>query len=141
MTSALLLTGGPDYAHDFHASSSALAEVLAGAGVECTVVHHPDEAAALLPGHYRMLVIDALRWRMLGARYDAMRAEWGYHTPAATRDAITAFVASGGMSSVFLAELDLDRRSVDLSATEYLDSSAIGMLLILRDRALDRSIN
>ena len=30
-----------------------------------------------------------------------------------------------------------DDISVDLSATEYLDSSAIGMLLILRDRALD----
>ncbi|HNJ77482.1 MAG TPA: STAS domain-containing protein [Azospira sp.] len=32
---------------------------------------------------------------------------------------------------------DCDDISVDLSATEYLDSSAIGMLLILRDRALD----
>lgn len=32
---------------------------------------------------------------------------------------------------------DCDDISVDLSATEYLDSSAIGMLLILRDRALE----
>lgn len=32
---------------------------------------------------------------------------------------------------------DCDEISVDLSATEYLDSSAIGMLLILRDRALE----
>ena len=30
-----------------------------------------------------------------------------------------------------------DAISVDLSATEFLDSSAIGMLLILRDRALE----
>lgn len=96
MTRALLLTGGPDYAHDFHASSAALAEVLAGAGVECTVVHHPDEVATLLPGDFRLLVVNALRWRMLGERYDSMRAEWGYHTPAATREAITSFVAAGG---------------------------------------------
>jgi len=96
VTRALLLTGGPDYAHDFHASSAALAEVLGGAGVECTVVHHPDEAASMLPGDFSLLVVNALRWRMLGERYDSMRDEWGYRTPEATREAITSFVASGG---------------------------------------------
>jgi len=96
VTSALLLTGGPDYAHDFHASSQALAEVLGDAGLDVTVVHHPDEAAALLPGHFDVLVVNALRWRMLHERYDQWRDEWAYTTPPSTRQAITSFVAAGG---------------------------------------------
>lgn len=96
MTAALLLTGGPDYAHDFHASSRALAEVIGRVGLEVTVTHDPDEAASLLPGGFDLLVVNALRWQMLHERYAPMRAEWAYSTPDSTRDAITSFVAAGG---------------------------------------------
>ena len=89
MTAALLLTGGPDYAHDFHASSQALAQVIGGLGIDVTIVDHPDEAAELLPGNFDVLVVNALRWRMLHERYDQWRDEWAYTTPPSTRHAIT----------------------------------------------------
>ncbi len=96
MTTALLVSGGPDYAHDFGASAGALAAVLAEIGIVTTVVDHPDAVVDLLPGSFDLLVVNALRWQMTHERYDAMRSEWGYATPAATRRAISTFVASGG---------------------------------------------
>lgn len=96
MTTALLVSGGPDYAHDFQASAGALVAVLAEIGVATTVVDHPDAVADLLPGSFDLLVVNALRWQMTHERYDAMRAEWGYSTPTSTRRAISGFVAAGG---------------------------------------------
>jgi hypothetical protein len=96
VTAALLVSGGPDYAHDFHASAAALAGVLAVAGFDTTVVHHPDAVVDALSDEVGLLVVNALWWQMTHERYDALRAEWGYSTPAATRSAITDFVAAGG---------------------------------------------
>ncbi len=96
MTAALLLTGGPDHAHDFPASAEALTDVLGDAGVDVTVVDHPDRAAELLPGSFRLLVVNALRWRMLPERYAPWRDEWAYATAPATREALSGFVAKGG---------------------------------------------
>ncbi|MEI6497109.1 MAG: ThuA domain-containing protein [Actinomycetota bacterium] len=96
MTSVLLVTGGPDYAHDFGASAAALAAVIGATGADVKVVDHPDRAAELLPGGFDAVVVNALRWRMLHERYDQWRAQWGYHTPASTRAAFTEFVAAGG---------------------------------------------
>jgi uncharacterized protein len=97
VTAALVLTGGPDHAHDFAASGAALAAVVAGAGLDVAVVDHPDDAAAPLgAGGIDVLVVNALRWRMLGERYDPWRERWGYETPRSTRRAITDFVAAGG---------------------------------------------
>jgi type 1 glutamine amidotransferase len=96
VTTALLVSGGPDYAHDFRASAGALVAVLDDIGIATTVVDHPDAVVDLLPGSFDLLVVNALRWQMTHERYDAMRADWGYSTPAATRSAISAFVASGG---------------------------------------------
>jgi type 1 glutamine amidotransferase len=95
VSKVLLLTGGPDYAHDFADSSAALAGVLRAGGHHVDIVDHPDEAAAALPGRYDALAVNALRWRMLLDRYEPWRDEWGYETPAETRDAIAGFVASG----------------------------------------------
>jgi type 1 glutamine amidotransferase len=97
VTAALLLTGGPDHAHDFPSSSRALAGVLRDAGFEVTVVDHPDQLVGhLLPGAVDLLVVNALRWRMLPDRYAPWRDEWAYRTAPATSEAITSFVAGGG---------------------------------------------
>jgi uncharacterized protein len=94
---ALLLTGGPDHAHDFASSGAALAAIIGGAGRQVTVVDDPDDAAGRLhEGHFGVLVVNALRWRMLDAGYDPWRERWGYTTPAATREALAGFVADGG---------------------------------------------
>lgn len=97
MAGVLLLTGGPDHAHDFAALASALVDVLTDAGHDVELAEHPDAAAdRLSAGVHDALVINALRWRMLGERYDAWRDDWGYATPEGTRRAIAGFVAAGG---------------------------------------------
>ena len=47
--------------------------------------------AGLLPV---LLAYHALRWRMLHERYDHLRNDWGYTTPASTKEAITSFVSA-----------------------------------------------
>lgn len=97
MSRALVLTGGPDHAHDFGASGAALAGLVAGAGFTVEVADHPDGAAArLAAGGIEVLAMNALRWRMLPERYAPWRRAWAYHTPPATRAALDAFVAGGG---------------------------------------------
>ncbi len=96
MTAVLVVTGGPDHAHDFASSSDALAQVIAATGADVTIVDHPDAVVDLLPGHFDALVINALRWQMEHDRYDHLRADWGYRTAPATRDAIRSFIAAGG---------------------------------------------
>jgi len=93
----LVLTGGPDYAHDFSATSAALVELLGASGHDVELADHPDDAADRLGrGDHDALVVNALRWRMLGDRYDEWRTEWGYSTPLATRRTIDGYVAAGG---------------------------------------------
>lgn len=96
MSNVLVLTGGPDYAHDFVGSSQAIADVLAVDGHSVTVIDHPDLVADALGPDVDVLVVNALRWQMAHERYDHLRERWGYTTSAATRDAITAFVSGGG---------------------------------------------
>jgi hypothetical protein len=95
MARVVVLTGGPDHAHDFTATGPALADLVAADGHDVTLVGHPDAAAAVLD-HADVLVVNALRWRMIGDKYDPWRDQWRYDTPAATRDAISGFVARGG---------------------------------------------
>lgn len=97
MVRTLVLTGGPDHAHDFGETGSALVDIFSEAGHEVELVEHPDVAAQrLTAGVHDVLVVNALRWRMRGERYDAWRDEWGYETDPATQQAIETFVAAGG---------------------------------------------
>ncbi len=96
MTSLLLLSGGPDHAHDFPVTCSSIVDVLEQGGANVTVVNEPDQAAEMLSGSFDALVIHALRWRMLHDRYEPWRAQWGYHTSADTRAAISGYVRAGG---------------------------------------------
>lgn len=97
MARVLLLTGGPDHAHDFAATGGALAGLLTDAGHSVETVDHPDRATeSLATGDHDALVVNALRWRMLGERYDAWRDEWGYATNPALADTVAAYVHAGG---------------------------------------------
>lgn len=91
---AVLLTGGP---HPFAATTPLLAALLHDAGCAVSVVDDPAEAAAMLhPGWPELLVVNALRWRMLEPRYDAERAEHAYDTAPETARAIESWVLGGG---------------------------------------------
>lgn len=98
MATVLVLSGGPDHAHDFAATGDALVTLLRDAGHQVDRCDDPDEAAERLTrsDRPRALVVNALRWRMLGDRYDPWRERWGYTTPPATRAAIDGFVRAGG---------------------------------------------
>ena len=96
MTRVVVLAGGLPHAHDFAATGAALVALYQAAGHTVDVVDHPDAVAAPLTAGADALVVSALYWTMGGDAYDRWRAEWAYSTPAATRRAITGFVAGGG---------------------------------------------
>ena len=48
MRRAVVLTGGPDYAHDFSSTGPELAAIAHEAGFTALVVQHPDELVAVL---------------------------------------------------------------------------------------------
>ncbi len=96
MMRVLVLTGGPDYAHDFDATGGALAELAGTVADEVELVAHPDVAAACLTEAWDALVVNALWWRMLGDQYDHLRPQWSYTTSTAVRESFGAFVANGG---------------------------------------------
>lgn len=94
----MVLTGGPDYAHDFSATGPELVSIAEEAGFAPTLVDHPDAVIPLLADATTndVLVVNALRWRMLADRYAVWRDKWAYETSSALRSVITDFVAGGG---------------------------------------------
>lgn len=95
---ALVLSGGPDYAHDFGNTGPELATIASEAGWDAQVFDHPDDLAGALAdaSNVDVLVVNALRWRMLADRYDQWRDQWGYTTSRSVRETIVDFVAAGG---------------------------------------------
>lgn len=97
VTRAVVLTGGPDYAHAFVETGPALASIVERTGREIVIVDDPDAVASFLGDpSVDVLVVNALRWRMLADRYEPWRDEWAYHTSPRTRSAIADFVRHGG---------------------------------------------
>ncbi|MGA0877761.1 MAG: ThuA domain-containing protein [Ilumatobacteraceae bacterium] len=95
---AVVLTGGPDYAHDFAATGPELVSIAEEAGFVPVLVDHPDALIPLLTDASvaDVLVVNALRWRMLADRHAEWRDEWAYATSPALSRAIIDFVAGGG---------------------------------------------
>lgn len=97
----LVLSGGP--AHDFDATSLALADLLAPDGFESVLVTDPDEALALLRAAedletppIDLLTVNALRWRMEADRYAPLRSEQAYALSAPDAALLGRYVSSGG---------------------------------------------
>jgi type 1 glutamine amidotransferase len=92
----LIITGG--IFHPFEASSAALADVLAEAGIDSETTFDMTAGLESLSGDaYAMVTINALRWGMMTAeKYAPYRAEWAYRIPESSRRALTGFVEAGG---------------------------------------------
>jgi len=98
MTRVLVITGGPTYAHDFtgpEGTGTALVAMLSEAGHEVRCTDDMEEGLLTSPDA-EVVVINALRWRMLADRYEPWRDEWAYSPSAPARRAITDFVHGGG---------------------------------------------
>lgn len=93
---AILLSGG--IYHDFDTMSAATAGILATAGLTTEIVASPaDLVSALARGPADLIVVQALRWQMLGNdKYEPFRAHWAYQTGQDLIAALTGHVASGG---------------------------------------------
>jgi hypothetical protein len=97
VSTAVILTGGPDYAHSFVETGPALAAIVESTGRHTILVDDPDALPALLAdSSVDVLVVNALRWRMLAERYAQWRDDWAYDSSDAVKEAITTFVRAGG---------------------------------------------
>ena len=91
----LIISGG--LFHDFEATSTALATLLAPLGIRSTISEDPEAAlAALGDGGYAMLTVNALRWPMDGEKYAPWREEWALSLSEKSRRALSGFVHEGG---------------------------------------------
>lgn len=91
---ALILSGG--IYHDFDRLGAALAGILSAQGFRCEIVTHPDALAAALAEPADLVVVQALRWRMLGhEKYEPFRADWAYQAQPALIAALEGHIARG----------------------------------------------
>jgi len=91
----LILTGG--IFHDFEASAQALAAVLAPLGITSRI--EPDmEAglASLADSPVDLVTVNALRWEMIGEKYDPYRETEAYSPSPTARAALSTYLAQGG---------------------------------------------
>lgn len=92
---AVLLSGG--IYHDYDRMSAATAGILAAGGMTVEIVTTPSDLAQALDRPADLVVVQALRFRMLGnEKYEPFRAEWAYETGADLVGAMGAHVARGG---------------------------------------------
>lgn len=91
----LILVGG--IFHDFQASAEALADVLAPLGIESRIEPDLDAGlASLATNPVDLVTVNALRWEMIGEKYDPYRDSEAYSPPGVTRAAFANHLESGG---------------------------------------------
>ncbi len=90
MTSALILSGG--VGHPFAGTTDAIVQILLAMDVEVDVIFEPADLAEL---DHDLLVVNALWWQMLGAKYDLEREDLARTIPMDARSAINAHVDAG----------------------------------------------
>ena len=92
---AVLLTGG--IYHDFDQMSAAVAGILGSAGFATEIVTSPAALVKALEAPATIVVVQGLRFRMLGnEKYAPFRAEWAYETGADLIAALEGHAARGG---------------------------------------------
>lgn len=94
--SAVIVSGG--VAHDFPATSGALAEVLGEVGIRARVRTDVEQALTSLddPGGPGLVVLNLLRWSMQVERYAHLRDEWSLALSDDARTALLAHLRRGG---------------------------------------------
>lgn len=93
---AVIVSGG--VAHNFPASSAALADVLAEVGFSVTIQTDVEAVLTGLPeaDPAPLIVLNLLRWTMQVDRYAAFRDEWSISLSDSGRSALWEHVQSGG---------------------------------------------
>lgn len=89
----LLLSGG--VAHDFPATSTALAALLAQVGIESDVCEDPEEGLRHVRD-YELITVNMLRWRMEVERYLHLQDAWAISLSPESRSALQGHVLGGG---------------------------------------------
>lgn len=92
MARALILSGG--IFHDFPATSGVLAEQLCRLGAAVEVSEDLERGLARLKD-FDLLVVNALRWRMLGEKYDPYRAAMAFSPSVEAREAVRRHLSRG----------------------------------------------
>ena len=91
----LILVGG--IFHDFQASAEALSTVLEPLGIESRIEPDLDAGVASLAQQpVDLVTLNALRWPMMGEKYDPYRDTEAYSPPPATRAALQKASGDGG---------------------------------------------
>lgn len=91
----LILVGG--IFHDFQASAEALSDVLTPLGIESRIEPDLDAGlASLATDPVDLITVNALRWEMIGQKYDPYRDSEAYSPPATTRVAFANHLETGG---------------------------------------------
>lgn len=91
----VILTGG--IFHPFHASSSHVAQALAGLGVRTRIFDDVEAGLHCVRKESPALVtVNLLRWRMAGEKYDPYRGEWAFELSSEGQRILTHHVESGG---------------------------------------------
>lgn len=105
---ARILSGG--FGHPFSESTPLLASALEEVDVTCQVITDVESGArSLASDPVDLLVVNALRWRMLADRFDDHRDEWAYVPSEPARQAIADHVARGaGVLGVHTASICFD---------------------------------
>lgn len=95
MARTLILTGG--VSHPFADAAEALAGSLSDIGVSAEIETDLERGFAAWSGDvgFDLLIVYALRWRMLGDKYAAQREEWGFSLSGAARQMALDGVAGG----------------------------------------------
>lgn len=102
----LIVSGG--VAHDFPATSAALADVLAEIGVESEITEDVSGALAKPPPD-GLITVNAFRWRMDGDDFAEERDRWRFETPDCVRRTVLDHLArGGGLLAVHTASLCFD---------------------------------
>lgn len=93
--SNLILVGG--IFHDFEASAQALAEILRPLGIESRIESDLEAGlASLAEAPVDLLTLNALRWEMIGEKYDPYREKEAYSPSQAARTAFNKHLQGGG---------------------------------------------
>lgn len=91
----LILAGG--IFHDFAASSEALSTVLAPLGIESRIEWDLEAGlAGLAESPVDLLSINALRWEMIGEKYDPYRDTEAFTPSQSARSALQHYLTTGG---------------------------------------------
>lgn len=104
----IILTGG--MYHPFMESAHTLANILSEVGIDSEVMDDLDAGfKQLSDGAFDLLTVYCLRWTMPQEKFFNDRAQWAYHLPESSREAVTGHLQKGkGILVLHTAAISFD---------------------------------